>query len=127
MTARLSNQLAAVIVILITLVLPAGAEVPLRKNIDLLTAEELAAYEHAIQILKDRSAANAFDRTGYLWQAWVHNCAVIWQPANGVGSHSDQCDNPAGQPPRGFIAVYPGMCEHHKDLFLVWHRAQFYY
>jgi tyrosinase len=127
MFGPLRARLAIALAMLIWSAIGAGAQVHLRKNIDLLNPTELSAYEHAIQILKDRSAANAFDQTGYLWQAWVHNCAVIWQPVSGVGSHSVQCDNPAAQPPPGFIAVHPGMCEHHKDLFLIWHRAEFYY
>ena len=73
------------------LVAAANAQ-PKRKNIDLLSADELAAYEHAIQILKDRSAANPFDRTGYLWQAWVHNCPFIRQPVAGPLTHAEKCD-----------------------------------
>jgi hypothetical protein len=111
----------------LALVGSAGAQVPQRKNIDLLTADELAAYEHAIQILKDRSAANPFDRTGYLWQAWVHNCPFIRQPVSGTGPHSEKCDSLLSAPNPGFISTHPGVCEHGKDLFLIWHRAQFYY
>jgi hypothetical protein len=42
-----------------------------RKNIDKLTKQELEAYEHAIQIMKDRSAKNPYDKSGFLWQAWA--------------------------------------------------------
>lgn len=105
----------------------AAAQVPQRKNIDLLTPQELAAYEHAIQILKDRSTANSYDKAGYLWQAWVHNCFFIWQPPSNVGSHGNGCDRASRKPDPTFIAVHPGMCEHGKDLFLAWHRAEFYY
>jgi len=76
-----STRLTILVAIVVALAGGASAQVPQRKNIDLLTAPELAAYEHAIQILKDRSAANPYDRTGYLWQAWVHNCPFIWQPS----------------------------------------------
>lgn len=127
---RISVSLA-VAVLLGALAGAASAQVPLRKNIDLLRPEELAAYEHAIQILKDRSNVNPYDKTGYLWQAWVHNCPFIWQPASGVGasgSHGGRCDNALVSPPGpDFVASHPGVCEHHKDLFLIWHRAQFYY
>lgn len=44
-----------------------------RKNIDNLTAEELATYKHAIQLLRDRSAEDPYNMEGYAWQAWVHN------------------------------------------------------
>jgi tyrosinase len=114
-------------VVILSLTGPVAAQVPLRKNIDLLTPDELAAYEHAIQIMKDRSAANSYDRTGYLWQAWVHNCFLIFQPANGVGHHDNDCDDFRARPDPSFVAARPGMCEHGKDLFLVWHRAEFYY
>src|SRR5436190_2520397 len=109
----------------------AAAQIALRKNIDLLTREELAAYEHAMQILKDRSQANGYDKSGYRWQAWVHNCPFIWQPSSGVGAHSDDCDrgDPPPDPPPGtnLVGVHPGNCEHFKDVFLPWHRAQLYY
>ena len=127
---RMSVSLA-VAALVVTLAGTASAQTPLRKNIDLLTKDELAAYEHAIQILKDRSDANPFDRSGYLWQAWVHNCPFIWQPASGVGakgSHGTRCDSAlASAPGPDFVKSHPGVCEHHKDLFLIWHRAQFYY
>ena len=80
---RMSVSLALA-ALLMALTGAASAQVPLRKNIDLLTKDELAAYEHAIQILKDRSNVNPYDKTGYLWQAWVHNCPFIWQPASGA-------------------------------------------
>src|SRR5262249_39318771 len=118
----------AVALLLVALAGAASAQVPLRKNIDLLSKDELAAYEHAIQILKDRSTANPFDKTGYLWQAWVHNCPFILVPASGAGPHGMKCDSVlAPAPGPGFVASHPGVCEHHKDLFLIWHRAQFYY
>mgnify|MGYP003700488181 CR=1 FL=1 len=110
---------------------PAGAgaqDLPLRKNIDDLSATELAAYEHAIQILKDRSAADRLDREGYLWQAWIHNCMFIFEPdgtASGAAPRGERCD--FGTPPSGYVRSSPGMCEHGKDIFLLWHRAQFYY
>src|SRR6266851_844013 len=117
-------------VLVVALAGGAAAQAPQRKNIDLLTAEELSAYEHAIQILKDRSVANPHDKTGYVWQAWVHNCPFIWQPASGIGasgSHGENCDDAQSQPDPGLVAAFPGVCEHRKDLFLVWHRAEFYY
>jgi hypothetical protein len=43
----------------------AAGTVAKRKNIDALNATELAAYEHAIKIVKDRSAANPNDPNGY--------------------------------------------------------------
>jgi tyrosinase len=114
-------------VLAIALLGEASAQVPQRKNIDLLTPQELAAYEHAIQILMDRSAANPFDKSGYRWQAWVHNCEFIRQPASGTGAHDENCDSVATAPDPNFVAAHPGVCEHGKDLFLIWHRAQFYY
>ena len=63
-----------------------NAEVLLRKNIDKLSAEELSAYEHAVQILKDRSAANPYDKNGNLWQAWIHNCPGLQMPISGQGT-----------------------------------------
>lgn len=103
-------------------------DTPLRKNIDDLTAQELAAYEHAVQILKDRNQANPYDREGYLWQAWIHNCMKIFVPDDPSTVEEPTpmfCDR--GQPPPGRTLANPGMCEHGKDIFLLWHRAQFYY
>jgi hypothetical protein len=102
-----------------------------RKNIDKLTAQELAAYEHAIQIMKDRSAANQYDKTGYLWQAWVHNCPAMWVPKDGKEDGREKlCDFWVNRQPSDlskYVLMHPGMCEHGKDLFLPWHRAEFYY
>jgi tyrosinase len=122
-----ARLLALIAILLMSAISHADAQSAVRKNIDLLTPTELAAYEHAIQILKDRSAADPFDKTGYLWQAWVHNCPFIKQPASGSGPHSDRCDPTATPPDPAFIRTHPGVCEHGKDLFLIWHRAQFYY
>ena|SRR5438105_1705800 len=102
-----------------------------RKNIDNLTAQELAAYEHAIQIMKDRSAANQYDKSGYLWQAWVHNCPSTWVPKDGKeDGRKPLCNFWQGGAPTdrtNYNLAHPGMCEHGKDLFLPWHRAEFYY
>lgn len=105
-----------------------AGDTPLRKNIDDLTAQELAAYEHAVQILKDRNQADPFDREGYYWQAWIHNCMRVFVPdqtASAEGFNPRICR--FGQPPAGYSAANPGMCEHGKDIFLTWHRAQLFY
>lgn len=121
-------------VMFIGLSVDAGAGTVTRKNIDDLTNQELAAFEHAIQILKDRSAANPYDEAGYLWQAWVHNCPSTWVPVDGKPDGRAQCDfwsanrtTPPTTPGVTYERRFPGMCEHGKDLFLPWHRAQFYY
>ena len=128
---RMSVSLALAVIV-IALAAAASAQVPLRKNIDLLSKDELAAYEHAIQILKDRSDANPFDKTSSLWQAWVHNCP--FDPGAGERCQgqrartASRCDSAlASAPGPDFVKSHPGVCEHHKDLFLIWHRAQFYY
>lgn len=100
-----------------------------RKNIDLLTPGELAAYEHAFQILRDRSTADPYDRSGFYWQAWVHNCYLIVEPKDGgaaVPPHTNACDQDVSFDP-AFTNTHPGNCEHGKDLFLPWHRAHLYY
>ena len=128
-----------------------------RKNIDDLSRAELQAYQHAIQFLKDRSMANVYDPEGYLWQAWVHNCPSIVMPLNMdqpldqqiwptnlpcdlVGLGGDDTWQRAYDSQRSQVARlmtpaemasakvdYPGMCQHHSDVFLQWHRAEFYY
>lgn len=102
-----------------------------RKNIDDLTPQELAAYEHAIQIMKDRSAKNQYDKSGLLWQAWVHNCPSTWVPKDGKEDGRDPgCHfwtRPPQPDPAKYELAHPGMCEHGKDLFLPWHRAEFYF
>jgi len=114
-----------------------------RKNIDDLTRGELAAYEHAVRMMKVKSQNNVFDRTGFLWQAWVHNCTRIdvlngrYAPLSeasfvkllgnpkvdscNVNKFLDMSDAPPTHP------EYPGECEHQKNTFLQWHRAQLYY
>jgi tyrosinase len=111
----------------------AADQIVQRKNIDKLTPQELAAYEHAIQIMKDRSATNQYDKTGYLWQAWVHNCPATWVPKDGKEDGRKPLCNfwqggaPATADRPRYNLLHPGMCEHGKDLFLPWHRAEFYY
>jgi tyrosinase len=100
-----------------------------RRNIDDLSQQELQAYEHAIQILKDRSETNPYDKSGYQWQAWIHNCPFIWRTSSGTGTHTTgtECDRIWNKPGDDYVRSHPGVCEHGKDLFLPWHRAQFYY
>ena len=109
----------------------AQAELAVRKNIDALTRSELEAYEHAIQILKDRSDRNPYDKEGFLWQAWIHNCPGLHVPLPDTSITADTepiCDFWASQTLKsGHTFENPGMCEHGTDLFLTWHRAEFYY
>ncbi|MBU2912563.1 tyrosinase family protein [Reichenbachiella agariperforans] len=104
----------------------------IRKNIDSLSIEELAAYQHAIQLLRDRSADNPYLMDGYAWQAWVHNKNRVSVPKENTLSQGDQdptafYEMAATQTYADGSYGYPGMCEHGKDIFFVWHRAQFYY
>ena len=68
-----------------------------RRDIDTLTEAELADYVHALDILRQRSAADPDDPAGYTFQAGLHNDMFI------------------------------GPCEHGSDLFLPWHRAHLHY
>jgi tyrosinase len=108
-----------------------AADVLKRRNIDDLSAQELAAYEHAIQVLKDRSAKNQYDKSGFVWQAWVHNCPSTWVPKDGKeDGRKPVCNFWEGGDPADtskYDLAHPGMCEHGKDLFLPWHRAEFYF
>ena len=106
-------------------------------------------------MLKKKSVKNIYDRTGFLWQAWVHNCTSVDVFDSREASLSDsEADltkllaNPGyvgngSSPPkldscniRNFLKVpgsakthteYPGECEHQKNTFLLWHRAQLYF
>ncbi|MDW3195514.1 MAG: tyrosinase family protein [Cytophagales bacterium] len=103
-----------------------------RKNIDDLSPTELGAYEHAIQLIRDRSASNPYLLDGYAWQAWVHNVNRVSVPVNNELKQGDQDPTSfyqiaAAQQYADGTYGYPGMCEHGKDIFFVWHRAQFYY
>ncbi|RXF01192.1 hypothetical protein D9603_13750 [Pseudoalteromonas sp. PS5] len=125
-------------------------EVLTRKNIDALTDNELKAYEHAIARMKKKSRDNIYDPQGFLWQAWVHNCPTVWQPKNQgvvplaalstqqdwIGNSNEflqYCDfrpllkSKLGLGDDDFVKVHPGQCEHAKDTFLHWHRAEFYF
>ena len=84
-----------------------GQKTLLRKNIDNFTKKELAAYEQAWKLLKQRSERDKYDTAGYMWQAWIHNKKSIQVPGKGE--------------------AYPGPCEHATTLFLPWHRAQLHY
>src|SRR5215510_13381947 len=55
-------------------------EVHYRKNIDDLSESELAAFEHAFKRMKEKSQTNIYDRTGFLWNAWIHNCSAVDAP-----------------------------------------------
>jgi len=68
-----------------------------RRDINTLSDSEVADYIHALDILRQRSAADPDDETGYDFQAALHNDSLI------------------------------GPCEHKTDLFLPWHRAHLYY
>ncbi len=135
----------------------APQEIKYRKNIDELSADELAAFEHAVKMMKIKSAKNIYDRTGFLWQAWVHNCTSIAVNDNrqyALGSGDDKqlyevineqlntgnnIDDTSKNPfntcrfesqvkGTGKITYEnPGMCEHRKDTFFQWHRAEFYF
>ncbi|MFT5779760.1 MAG: tyrosinase [Crocinitomicaceae bacterium] len=105
-----------------------------RKNIDSLTATELAAYLHAIQILKDRSDIDLYNLESFSWQAWVHNASNVNLPTG------EQLPRNPNEPdsvyykraashkyPGSTEYGHPGQCVHHTDVFLGWHRAEFYY
>lgn len=103
-----------------------------RKNIDELTTAELAAYEHAVKMMREKSAQNPFDRTGFTWQAWVHNCTNVWVPENRELDPAHEAENRdcgfgQSRPSETYHIEYPGMCEHGKGIFLLWHRAEFYF
>jgi hypothetical protein len=131
MTRSIWRQVA-VCALVFFIAVPALAQTVLkRKNIDDLSPQELSAYEHAFQILKDRSAKNQYDKTGFLWHAWVHNCPSTYVPKDGKpDGRKPVCDFWEGGPPDDlskYELAHPGMCEHGKDLFLPWHRAEFYF
>lgn len=129
--------------------LPAAAQeaprqVHYRKNIDDLTPAELDAFKHAVDQLKQKSQRNIFDRSGFLWQAWVHNCPAVQVPNSRKSPMSAEAlagwlSNPERNSCDTFAMVkgtmragdahqeLPGECEHQKDTFLQWHRAQLYY
>lgn len=118
-------------------------DVNYRKNIDDLTADELKAYEHAVETMKRKSQENVYDRTGFLWQAWVHNCPAIDVLDGRQAPLSEEKlkrllgnQNLDSCKVRNFLSVkgsakmhpeYPGECEHQKNTFLQWHRAELYY
>jgi tyrosinase len=62
-----------------------------------LTQHELDVYKHAIQIVKQRSAMDPNDRTGYDWQVRIHGSTLV------------------------------GPCKHNTELIWPWHRAMLFY
>jgi hypothetical protein len=77
----------------------AAGAVGKRKNIDALNATELSAYEHAVKIVKDRSAANQNDPNGYQFWASLHD------------SFNE--------------SIHSG-CAHFSEKFFPWHRRYLY-
>jgi len=133
----IKNKVIAAILLFCAAVFITGTaqsqEVLKRRNIDSLTPQEMAAYEHALQVLNDKSVKFAYDQDGYAWQAWVHNNSYVSVP-----QAASRPINPGETPTAYYKAMvraanpggkpgYPGECEHGKDLFLFWHRAEFYY
>ena len=125
-----------------------------RKNIDKLTEEELESYEFALKVMKERSDKNPYDKTGFAWQAWVHNKTDVTMPEsvrdqkkfnrsyfdslrrwNHVRSDRDYYEWVAGlnsdffekNKIDSYITANPGKCEHGTEMFLLWHRGEFYY
>jgi len=130
--------------------LPAQAEhggarvVRYRKNIDELTPAELDAFKHAVSEMKRKSQENVYDRRGFLWQAWVHNCpSVDVFNDRQAALPGDRLKQLLGDPTRNSCDIayfldkvatednaheeFPGECEHQKNTFLQWHRAQLYF
>lgn len=122
----------------------APREVRYRKNIDDLTPAELDAFKHAVAELKRKSQENIYDRSGFLWQAWVHNCTSV-NVFNDRAAALPAADMKLllGDATRNSCDVayfldklpteanahleFPGECEHQKNIFLQWHRAQLYF
>lgn len=115
-----------------------------RKNIDELTPAELDAFKHAVGEMKRKSQENVYDRRGFLWQAWVHNCPSVdvfndrqaSLPGEGLkwllsDPSRNSCDVAyfLDKPPtqENSHLEFPGECEHQKNTFLQWHRAQLYF
>lgn len=73
----------------------AADQIRKRKNIEDLSADELSAYKHAIQTVKDRSKVNPDDRKGYDYWASLH----------------DLFDE----------SIHSG-CAHFSEKFFPWHR-----
>jgi tyrosinase len=72
----------------------------MRKNIDALSADELATYKHALDIVIHRGTTNPSAMDGYAWQAALHNDFERERPDGSIGA-----------------------CEHRSELFFPWHRA----
>ena len=68
-----------------------------RKDMNTLDESALEDYIHALNILRERSAATPDDEAGYDFQAGLHN------------------------------DVFIGPCEHGNDHFFAWHRAHLHY
>ena len=129
--AEIGRKLFPALLILLLVTTQVWAQA-VRKNIDSLSATELATYMHAIQLLRDRSADNPYNMQGYAWQAWVHNLNRVSVPDENTLKQGDKDPTAfyaeaAAQTYADGTYGYPGMCEHGKDIFFVWHRAQFYY
>ena len=128
--------MASAMLILICLSATSQTVLP-RRNIEDLDPEgdEFKAYTHALQILKDRSEENLYNVESFSWQAWVHNSSNVSLP-NGEQVPRDSVNQPdpeyykmaAEHKYSGSDKVgHPGQCVHRTDIFLAWHRAEFYY
>jgi len=72
-----------------------AADPRVRKSIDDLTADELEAYIHAVQKIREKSITDPFVQFSYAHMAGLHNIP----------------------------ALFNGACMHHSYHFLAWHRA----
>lgn len=107
-----------------------------RKNIETLdtAGTEFKSYIHALQILKDRAENDLYDWESLSWQSWVHNSSNVSLPTDQQISR-----NPGESDPEFFGRAanhtypnsteygHPGQCVHRTDVFLGWHRAEFFY
>jgi len=115
----------------------------IRKEWDDLTPSEKKAFIHAIAVMKKKSRDNIYDRSGFLWHAWVHNCPTVSVARNRPISLTDgefkklmENNTYDSCNPLNFVKIpadammhpeSPGECEHRKDIFLQWHRAELYF
>jgi len=94
-------KLAAAMTALMAAPLPRGfaqGTIRMRKNIETLSADELSAYKHAVQVMKDHSS-NPNDPKGYAYWAALH----------------DLYDE----------SIHSG-CAHFSEKFFPWHRRYLY-
>lgn len=85
----------------------------------------LLSYREGVRVMKERSSVNAFDATGWFYQALIHG-VVTRQPREAF-LNAVFAGVPETDPLRQLAFASVGTCPHADPAFLAWHRLYVYF